>query len=782
MLKNYFRTSARYLAKNKAYALINVLGLAVGMACFILLTIFVKQEFSYDEFHTKKDQIYQVFLADSTRFEDGYNDATQGPAGPLLAAEIPEITNYARLMKETEKVVKVNNQRFLARGIIYADDRLFQMFDFPLWSSKNQDFEMEINEVLISEQEAIKLFGSAEAAIGQTLEMVAVGGLLVKDVFLDLPENTHLDFDYVIAFQGVQKAFSAWSKKSVFEWGFVSAFKLYIELADGEIAAADLEPKIRETMLPHRSDYAKLIAVSDIYFAEENKYGKKGNKDYAQLYLGVAFLILIIASVNYMNLATARLTKRSKEVGIRKTIGGNRGQIIRQFLMESMLISLTAMVLSVCLAEMSLPFLKDLIGKPLTINYSDPAVLSFILLAGATVGLVSGLYPALYLSKFNPVQALTRNLKKGKSQFSFRQVLVGFQFFACLGLMSVTLIVFKQFEHMQKLDKGLDDQQVISVPLIDKGVQKDYGAFKARLSQIPAVKEVTGTTGHIFSRTTTFFVEPEGTKGDQPIILMGVEKNFITNMGIELAEGTDFNQLNDDLNTGKILINKAAQEKFNWVEPIGKKILSYVVTGVTDDFLYGSAKEAIEPLMIVTKASEFRHAYIRVSTADMGGTLSSIEKTFDGLAESYPFEYSFLDEDFARKYDKEQRLSNVFTVFSILAIFVAGLGILGLSMYIAEQRTKEIGIRRVLGAKVGNILWLLNKNTTVLVAIVAVIVLPAVHYFMSSWVDGFANRIHLGFMIYLLPLVGLMSLVWLILLNQSFKSARQNPINALRTE
>jgi putative ABC transport system permease protein len=782
MLRNYLRTSFRYLSKNKVYTTINVLGLAVGLTCFMLLTIFVRQEFSYDEFHSKKDLIYQVFLADSAQNPDQYKGATQGPAGPLLAREVPEIVNYARIYKERQKVIKVADQRFIANKVVYADRQIFQMLDFPLLTGQPDELSLDLGEMVISESQAIRLFGSVEKAIGQSVEMVDVGALLITDVFKELPENTHLDFDFVISFEGVQKPFEGWGDKSVFEWGFISVFRLYVELAEPVVATASVEKKIEEALNPHQSQYAKLLSLPEIYFSDLNTYGKKGNRQYMQLYLGVAFLILIVASVNYMNLSTARLNKRSKEVGIRKTVGGNRSQIVRQFLVESLMISVSAMVLAVCLAEFSLPFMSQLIDKPIDINYQDPTILGFMSFSAVFVGLVSGLYPALYLSRFKPVQILSGKRSGSGQRFSFRQILVGFQFFTCLGLMTVTLIVFQQFKHMQLLDNGVNDEQVVSVVLRDEGLKKNYAAFKEELKRNPEVQEVTGASHHVFTQKGTFYVQPEGTTERQPVTLMTVESNFIANLGINIVEGADFNQRDEVLNSKSILINESARDKFDWESPIGKKILSYHVVGVTDDFIYTDARVAIEPLMIIPKAEGFEHAYIRLSTPNMSQALTKIEQVFDKFSESYPFEYSFLNEDFVAKYEKEQRLSQVFTAFSILAIFVAGLGILGLSIYIAEQRTKEIGIRRVLGAKIGSIIWLLNRNTTLLIALVAAVTLPVVHLVMRAWVDGFTNQINLDIALYLIPLAGLIGMIWLILLSQSIKSARQNPVHALRTE
>jgi putative ABC transport system permease protein len=335
---------------------------------------------------------------------------------------------------------------------------------------------------------------------------------------------------------------------------------------------------------------------------------------------------------------------------------------------------------------------------------------------------------------------------------------------------------------MQNLNKGFDDDQIISVSLSDKSVSEKYKLFKGELEQNPYIEEITGASFSVFSVQSAFYTTPEGTDERQPITYMYVEENFIKNLGIELSEGEDFNHNNWELNKGKTIVNETAKAKYNWDDSLGKKISGNVVIGVAKDFIYGSAKEAIDPLMIMPSTKNFEHAYVKVSGENVQAAIDHIKVSYDKFAETYPFEFTFLDEDFAKKYDKEKRMSNVFSSFSVLALFVAGLGILGLSIFIAEQRIKEIGIRRVLGARIGSIVWLLNKNTTILIVVVAIIVLPAIHYIMSSWLENFTNRIELGIGIYLFPLVALLVVIWLILLNQSVRSARQNPIKALRTE
>ena len=789
MFKNYLKTSFRYLVKNKAYAAINILGLAVGLACFLLLTIFVKNEFSYDEFHSKKEVTYQVFLKDTAQSTTSeYRIQTQAPMAELLDQSLPEIVNTSRFYKEVDKVIKVGSSRFLIDQIHFADPSVFEMFDFPLSAGIGRKPELGLNEIVISEMEAIKLYGHPDLAIGRELEIVEMGKFVVKDVFNNLPENTHFDFDYILNFDGAQeKIFKNWaSGRTIEEWGFLSAFPLYVETVEGLEDIAELEMKIEEVILPHSPSKIKLVPLADIYFSELGRFpfGKRGNKAYAQLYLIIAMVILAVALVNYMNMATARQAKRSKEVGIRKTIGGSQNQIIRQFLTESMIIAFVSMVLGVCLAEMFVPTLSEFIEKPFQIDYSNP--MTIILLLGGTLltGFVSGAYPAFYLSRFNPVRILTSQRSENHKKLSFRHILVAFQFIVCLGLMTVTGIVSTQFSYMKNLDKGLDDKQVISVPLKDQGFRGSYHAFKSELLNEPSIQSVSGAEFSVFTLSGSYFVEPEGGGESVSVSFMSVENNFLDEMGIQVSEGAGFDLNNDSVDEKKILINKSAQEAMGWDDPLGKKLkgFNYSVIGVTPDFIYGSAKEAVAPLMILNKEDGFKHAYIKISSNNTKEAIEHIRLTFEKFAQSYPFDYSFLDEDFARKYDKEQKLSRVFSTFSALAIFVAGLGILGLSIYIAERRIKEIGIRKVLGANMLNIVWLLNRGTTILIVLVSLITLPSIHAIMQSWLKDFNSRIQLGLELYLLPLSVLILTIWLILLSQSIKSARQNPVNALRTE
>lgn len=783
MLKNYLKTSIRFLYRNKSYTTLNILGLAVGLSAFLLLTTFVSQEYSYDSFHAKKNRVYQVFLADSVASSPNFVASTQAPAGPLVQDAIPEIVDFTRLLKVTNKVIKVGRNSYLQDEIHFADQSLFSMFNFPLLTGISEALSLSIGDVLISENEALRLFGNASEALGQELEIVGYGTYTVAEIFQNLPENTHLDFEYILSFEGAQKPFEKWEgNPSIFNWGFISRFPLYVELSDESLQVSEVERKMQTALQAHQNKLVKLLPIEESYFSDLNTMGKKGNKQFAQLYLAIAFIILVVAIVNYMNLSTANLAKRAKEVGVRKTVGSNRSQIILQFLTESIIISISSFVLAIILSEFSMQFFSNLLGKPLEINYSDVGVIGFLIGIAIFVGVFSGTYPAYYLSKFHPTQILTSRHQSRNTKLTFRQVLVGFQLFTCLGLLMSTSIIYQQFKHMEQVDKGFNDEQIISVPIKDRGIQQNYSPFKAQLKESPLISDVTGSSVAAFTESFQFNAKPEGMEENTPINLMMVEKNFASVMGIRIINGTDFNQTTPELNGDIMLVNETAQRQFDWENAIGKGILKYKVAGVTGDFIFGSAKEAIEPLMILNQEGSFEHVFVKLNTNEISSSLDKINEVFDKYATDYPFSYSFLDEDFANKYEKEEKLSQAFSIFSLLAVFVAVLGILGLSVYMAQSRMKEVSIRRILGAKTASIVWLLNKSMLLIITSVALIAIPLVHFSITPWLAQFANRINLGPFQYIGPLIVLTLTIWIIMLKQSIQASRSKPTDILKIE
>lgn len=787
MFKNYFKTASRYLLKNKGYTFINVFGLSIGLAAFIMLGLFVKVEFSYDEHLSQKDQIYQVFLKDTTDKAPAFALQTMAPMGPLMVDQVPEVVASTRFGTMHKKVLKMNSQRFLIDGVRYTDPETLDFFDVsPATGSSN--LKLGKSDLILSESEAIKVFGSVQAAIGESVEIVELGTFQVGGVFNNLPDNTHLDFDYLISFENANDAmFSGVNfimEKSIFDWGVVSAFPLYVKLNAENLDIESVEAKMNAALEPHQSNrVTKLLPVNEIYFSDlsHGYFGRKGEKDKAQLYLIIALVILGVAIINYMNLATARYSKRSREVGIRKTVGGHKMQLARQFLTESFIITFIGLVLAICLVELCSPVLSNFVGKSIGVDYSAPESYLILLSIVIAVSFLAGIYPASFLSRFNAIEVLSGRATGGKKGSKFRTALVGFQVFICLGLISVTMIVLQQFKHMSNLDMGFDHDQIVGVSLADKGVAENYETFKNELTKNASIESVTGASFSVFDGSASFYMDPEGMEESVPITFMNVEPNFAERLGITIKEGDDFSS-EGELNRKGILINETAQEEFGWDTPIGKTISDYKVIGQVEDFVYGSAKEAIQPLMIVPSKSGFTYAYVKISGGNIKTAMNHLQTTFENFASDYPFDYSFLDDVFAKKYEQEQKLSQVFSTFTVLAIIVAGLGILGLSIFIAESRIKEVGIRKILGANIGQLIWLLNSGITRLILIVALITLPLVYHFMSQWLDGFVYNISISVFTMLIPLIALIAVVWIILIFQSLKSAYSNPVNAIRTE
>lgn len=790
MLKNYIKTSIRFLSKNRAYGLINILGLSVGMSCFILLTLFAQKEFSYDEYHVDKERIFQVYLGDTSDSRSAFNLQTMAPMGPLFEAAVPQVSEAIRFGRRPKSVIKLKGGEIFQVDRIYlADKGVFDFFSIPLLTGTSEGALSSINNIVISRKEALRLFGGVAQAVEQVIEIVDLGKLTITGVFENLPDNTHLDFDYILPFEAVDKAMPDLIKytksKTALGWGTVSAFPLYVKLTDSGLDLNSLNIKLQEALSPHRpNDIVKLLPISEIYFSElyNGYFGKSGEKANVQLYIIIAFIILGVAMINYMNMATARYSKRAKEVGIRKTVGGHRSQIANQFIVESLIVTFISLLIAICLTEIFLPSMNLFIGKELAIAYDVPSTYLVFILFTLALGLLSGVYPSLYLSRFSPIQMLSGKVTGGKGGAAFRKVLVGFQFFVCLGLIATTAIVYKQFNYMQNIDLGIEEEQVVGIALEDTNLKENYNIFKERLSSNPAIAAVSGVSFSVFNGNSVFYTDIEGMEESQSITYMSVESNFLNTVGINMSFGEPFSNNKDLAEKKGMLVNKAAVEKFNWENPIGIKLFGASITGVTEDFIYGSAKRSIQPMVMTVTDEGFEYVYVKLNGSAVKAGLGHIQSIFEEFSIDYPFDYKFLDDHFADKYKEEKRLSDVFSIFSILAIFVAGLGIFGLSIFMAEQRVKEIGIRKTLGASIGHIVWILNNNITILMGVVALITLPLVYYFMGEWLAEFAYHISIDLLLLIIPLVSLMVIVWGILMFQSLKAAKMNLVKALRNE
>lgn len=784
MILNFLRIALRQFTKHKVYSFINVLGLSLGLCCFILLSLFVKRESSFDNFHANKDNIYQLYLADSAEVEGPFKYFTMAPMGPEILENVPEVVNYARFGSTDFKVI-TEQRTFDVKEVCYTDASIFEMFDIKIIAGAAPRDQFSKQQTLISEEEALRFFKSVNDAIGKMIEIPDLVNVEVVGVFENMPENSHMGFDMLISFDHANDLLFYGSgytvpEMDVMKWGKISAYVTYYQ-TESKISKDDLEGKIQSAMLPHVGQKeVELIGLEDIYLSEYNPgyFRDKGDMKELNLFVAVGLLLLLIAVVNYMNLSTARFSKRAKEVGIRKTIGGHRNQLIFQFLIESLTISFFALVIGLMLAEMAMPYFNNYTGKVIGVDYSNPLTYAYLLGTILMIGLVSGVYPAFYLSKFSAKQNLSQGAGSDKSVF--RKVLVGVQFAICLGLISSTYILFSQHQYMRNLDMGFNAEQMLVIEL-DEVLKKSAESIKSEIKKSANIEEaMRANVSPVSGGSVTMGI----TAGEEEVLssLMIVEPGLIKLLEVETVMGSLFADLPASEREKTVLVNEAFVRQAGWDQPIGKKVFGEnKIVGVVKDFIYESAKSEIRPTLIMQKTDASEYLYVRLQ-GDIAAGLKHIEKSLQTFDADHVFDYTFLDDVFAAKYEKERRLSEVFGLFSILTIFIAGLGVLGLAIFIAESRIKEIGIRKVLGARLAQVVWLLNSGITLLVLLVAMATIPAVYYFTERWLDGFAFRIDLNIIHFILPLVVLLGIIWSILFYQSYKSARANPVNALRTE
>ena len=790
MLSSFFRIAFRYLAKNKLYSVLNIFGLTVGLICFVILSLYVKEQFDKDSYHAHSEEIYRVLVArdDTTDIEPKWELMTQFPMGELLKEGIPEVENTVRFGRASELIVESGDRKFKVPAVYFADPSLFDVFDFKVLAESKPLDQQTVSELILVKSEAEKLFDSVEEATNQTIKLNGYGVFKVIGVIDDLGQETHLDFKYLLPLEQSDKAYGEDGRFR--NWNVMSAFPLYVQI-DENAQVADVERKAKALLQPHiKNSSVRLEPVGDVYFSKLYSFFKKtGDKQFIRLYMLVGILILFIACINYTNLSTARYLKRAKEVGIRKTVGGYRSQIIAQFFIESIALSSIAVILSMCFIEILLPSFNAFAGSSIAIDYQNPFTYLVALSAIFGIGVFAGLYPAVFLSRFSATQILSGSVTKGKSGLLFRNVLVVVQFFICIGLFISTNVIYKQFGHLKGLDLGLDKEQVIMIPLNDEAIKQSYKAFKNELSMNPSIEWMTGAGPKMFGGQAQFYLEIDGSEDVTPVSIFPVDEDFFQKFDIKLLEGKLYQPELGEEGNNFLIVNEALAKVGGWKieDKMGKNVFKADVGvpnlgGVVEDFVFFSVKDEVTPAAYLYKPNDNNLAYVKVKPENMEATIASIQASFEKFANLYPFEYSFLDQEFAAQYAQEQRLTNIFTAFSGVAIFIALLGLFGLTIFLAEQRLKEFSIRKVLGASNIHLIWLMNSGISRMLLISTALVIPLVYYFLEDWINTFAFRITLDWSLFALPVVLVMLFAWFTTLYQSINSARKNPVDSLRNE
>jgi len=816
MLRNYLKIAIRNLSNHKFYSLINISGLAISMACCLLIALFVIDEISYDSFFKDSDQIYRTNR--HGKYGDNVFDFAVSPAplGPALTAEIPEIEYAVRFRKRGDFLVRTQNmsESYKETALVFTDPDFFKLFGVPLINGNPDEALKAKNTIAISEKIAEKYFPGKDA-VGQVLVLDGTEEYQVTAVYENIPDNSTLHFDFLMSMENISRSKSTmWLSNN-----FYTYFKVRpgvdpkeLERKINDMADAHVGPQVESFTGTNMKDfkssgnylYITLQPLRDVYLYSDFRFdiNKTGDVTYVYLFIIIAVFILVIACINFMNLSTARSANRAKEVGVRKVLGSFKSHLIKQFLTESILISLAAFLISIWLVMLTLPFFNEIANKSLEIPFGS---ISFylVLLGGALfVGFLAGVYPAFFLSSFKPADVLKGKLALGSKSGLIRSGLVIFQFFISIVLLIGTMAVYKQLKFIQNKKLGFDKEQVLIINdayMLDDQVE----TFKKEVNKISNVNSAT-VSGYLpvagYNRSDQTFWQEGKEPTDDNLVSMqfwSVDYDYLKTLGIELLEGRTFNKdIASDSNA--ILINEKAYAAYqlkngedSWIQTfdmdpntnaiIPNQFIKYHVIGVIKDFNYESMKQPIGNLGLRIGRST-SVVSLRLNTNDFQSTIAMVKDVWEKFAPGLPFSYSFLDSAFDDMYRNEQRLAKVFTIFAGLAILIGCLGLFALAAFMAEQRTKEIGIRKVMGASVKSIVFMLSKEFSKLIIISFALAVPLAWWGIRQWLGRYSYKIDIGVEVYLLAGAIALLIAWFTISYQSIKAAMNNPVKSLRSE
>ncbi len=788
MFKNYLKIAWRNITRHKAYSTLNIAGLSIGMACSILILLWVQNELSYDTFHTNAGQLYRL-----TSSSGDFKAAVSAPGmAEGLQAQLPEIKAATRLSKPSDNLFEVGNQKFLEKRVFFADSNFLQLFSFPLLQGDAKTALISPDGVLITTDIAKKYFGKDDA-MGKIIRVNNNENFTVAGILANAPANSHLQFDIIFPMSTRRRSDDDLQNKVWGNFNFYTYLLLDEHATSSPTALTKLSQriiKIHRQHLPESKIDFQLQPFTDIHLRSDLQIDLPGNGNiqYVNIFFIVAIFILAVACINFMNLATARSARRAKEVGLRKVVGAERHQIMLQFLGESLVISFISLLIAIGIVASILPVFNSLAGKQLAIRLLDGKLwLSFLGIAFLT-GIISGSYPALFLSGFKPVKVLKGKIQIAGGNLLFRNSLVVMQFVVAIILLAGTAIVYMQLNFIKNKDLGFDKSNLLYVPMTGEIWNKQQ-ALKTALQQNPLTADysvisdlptqlITGTTNNNW---------PGRDPNDKTVIPhLDVDEHFIDVFKMKMLAGRSFATDFKGDSSNYVINEKAMQIMgMNIKNAVGKSI-SYGDTegniiGVVKDFNFKPLQYTIEPLVI--RLNNYGGlVVVRTQPNSTEATIKALSKINQTLNPAYPFTYHFLDTDLDRLYQSEQQMSSIFNLFAILAIFISCLGLYGLSAFMAEQRTKEIGVRKVLGASVFGIVYLLSTNFTKLIIIAVIIAVPVSWLAMNNWLNGFAYHIDVTWVVFFIASVAALLLAWATVSYESIKAAIANPAKSLRTE
>ena len=809
MIRNYFKIAYRNLIRYKFISFINLFGLTVGLTCCLLILAYIINEVSYDNSNKDADRIYRVtrnFFSAQTGVISLQLSGVAPPIGPLLQNDFKEIEKSTRVLQNGITPLSYEEKKFNELDVYWADEYFFDFFSTNVIEGNSRKALNDPYSVMISEKMAKKYFGDEEP-MNKVLKLSNLFGMKVSGVFKSFPENMHFHPDFLFSFSTLNDTAIYGAENLRTNWDN-NAFYTYLlfpknynvnnfEAQMPSFLDRHFPMKGQVTYKPHQFTSLGLQKLTDIHLHSHMDDEMEENGDIKRVYIfsAIALFILLIACINYMNLSTARSTLRAREIGIRKVVGAQRREIIWQFLSESVLISWIAMLIAFVLTWSMMPWLNKITGQHLsiTILFKEGIIIAFLLIP-FLVGITSGIYPSLFMSSFRPISVLKSTFRIGSGNISFRKVLVTTQFTISIILIIGTAVIFKQMSFMQNASLGFDKEHIINLPYVTR-LNGRFEAFRNELMSVASIKNA-GRSSRIPTGRLLDSMGARITRGDslQPahadVKYVAADPDFTDTYGIRIVAGRGFSR-DFTTDTTAFLINEAAVKVLGFKsseDAIGQNF-GYgprrgKLTGVFHDFHFESMHQRIVPLVLIVPRDEgsYGNISIKISGTDIPAALAQIEKTWKKFLPETPYQYNFLDENFDRLYQSEQRQAKLLTVFSCIAIFIACLGLFGLSAFAISQRIKEIGIRKVLGANVGSIVSLLSKDFLKLVLLAAVIAFPVSWYFMNQWLQDFAYRINMPWWIFIIVAVMAVVIAFGTISIQAIKAALTNPTKNLRTE
>ncbi len=796
MFMNYLRVAWRTIKRHKGYSFINIAGFAIGMACCLLILIYVRHELSYDTYHKDTERIYRIVQDIRTQTANRVFAPISPMVAPTLKGDFPQVENSARIIPARSRLVKRGDIVFYEDRFMYADQELFDILTIPFIQGNSQEALIRPQTLVISQRMAQKYFGQANV-VGKTLE-INQEAYEITGVVTNSPENTHLKYDFMVS----MKTLSDWNEMS--NWYSTMFFtylkvKPNVDMEEFSQQVSRLADKyVGEQLSIWGTTYHYFLQpLSSLHLHSRLRYEIEppGNPVYIYIFSMVGLFILLIACLNFMNLSTARAANRAKEVGLRKVVGAQRPQLISQFLGESLLVVFFSLGLAMVIVKFSIPILHNLAGTLLSFNeLLNPGMLFILIGGGILIGLIAGLYPAFVLSAFRPVVTLKGATTVGTRSVSLRTVLVVVQFAISVVLIIGTLLMYRQFNFLKNQYLGFEKEQKLVLPL--RGgiiIQENYKTIKDLFSKHPSINGATVSSSVPGRGVSNFSIKLVGEEDDrnQSMFHLYFDDDFIPDYGIEMVAGRAFQKGTKTDFMGAFLINEAAVKALGWSHPeeaLGKRLRTghgvrvNPIIGVTKNFHYRGLQNEVEPLVMEFLPWTFRYITLSINITNLKEVLAFVESQWQATFPGHPFEHFFLDTDFDRQYRADERVGRIFGIFTLLGLFIACLGLLGLASFTAESRTKEIGIRKVCGASVAGIVVMLSKQFTKWVLLANGIAWPVAYFAMNKWLQNFAYRIKIDIVTFLLSGFLVLGIALLTVSFQSFKAALANPADSLRYE